>query len=158
MTRHEKRNFWILVLVVIAVQVPDYILHVPDEPWWWLYLCNAFVDSIAFLIIYSFLNKKHSPLALSIMILQLLSVGASFIAWSAYLTYDIYKIEIYADLHNLYSPVLNVILWLKVIVLGYGGYGIYRRKRSRHIARDNYTPAIILSDRYIAQRNQEMVD
>ncbi len=130
MAQSEKRDFLLVLLICIFIQVPDFLVSIPKDPFWYEYLFNAAVDSIAFCLILFVITRSYPMWGICLAALQSTSFLTHFLALCAHIMYNETGIQSFAQLCNLYTPTLQGILVLKTLVIGAGGYGIYRRTRN----------------------------
>ncbi len=157
--RSEKHNFLLVILVLIGVQLPCLFIPIPyDDPFWARYAFGAAIDSIAFSLIYLLITSPFRLYMYCLLFLQSLSLFTHLGGWWYEQAYIITKNEEFAQLCNLYTPILRVILCLKMIVLGWGGYGIYRRTRNESLYRRDYPVGIVIPRPHTVENTITMVE
>ena len=158
MIRSEKRDFLLVLAICIFIQAPDFLVSMPDYPFWSLYLFNTSVDAIAFALVYLVISRTYPVWGICILLLQSISVLAHYSAYQFECMYNLTLNQQFAQLSNLYTPTLQCILVLKTLVLGAGGYGIYRRIRDIRHNRGDYPRAIHIPNNHTTQDNSKMVE
>ena len=145
MVENGKHDLIVLSLILVLIQLPDFVFPAVPGPFWSEYLFNGCLEVWAFLMIYLLLYVYYSPLVFSILCLQVVSIHIhAFGALTEYLFISNSN-QLFADLCNFYSYLLSAILVLKTLVLGIGWYGIFRRKR-RNVSSNSYANRLLIAN------------
>lgn len=146
MEAQRKREFLWLVGVVAVVQIADLIGEIPKDRYWFEYLFNSFRDYSGLLIIYYAGWHVTSRAAKHIATLQWVSLIVHFLGWSAETIHNNFPQFSLVDSTGQYIQALQFILGLKMIVLVYGGYDVFRDRHSGMVGRHIYPRAVLFCD------------
>ena len=153
--QNEKHNFLLVLGLLVLAQSVDFLYTIPASPFWQLYLHGGFIDGIVAYILIAIAFNAKSELALTLLALQSIYVLVHLMGFTSEFLYNSTSYSIFAQLCNLYTPVLIVILVFKTVVLGKGGYGIYRRHNTSTNSRV-YPVAVIISPDHHRNDSEKM--
>lgn len=128
---------WLAVAVILAIGwMPD-IIDIPDDPYWYLYVWGAVVDSIVLVLVFVIRLRSISLLIILLQVWAMFCHLGGITTQFAYnILYEYYSIayEPLALANDQYSIWLRTIIVLKILVMLVGANGIRQRNHRDRMA------------------------